>query len=72
MIVDVPADMPLTMPLDDPTVAAEVVPLVHVPPASVFANVVVVPTHTDIVPVSGAGTGFTVSVCVTKHPPGSI
>ena len=70
-----PADTPVTIPVDASTVATEGEPLVHVPPAVVFARVVVVPTHADVIPVMTVNTGgaFTVSDCcavtVPPQPP---
>lgn len=63
-MVVVPAVVPDTMPLAEPTVATAVVPLIHVPPEVALESVVADPAHMLIVPVSGAGTAFTVTVCV--------
>ena len=46
----VPAATPVTTPVDDPTVAVAVLPLLQVPPVEVVVKVVVLPTHTDGVP----------------------
>lgn len=45
--------MPVTIPVDDPMVAIEVLLLIHVPPVAPvgFAKVVVAPTHRDDAPV---------------------
>ena len=62
---DVPVATLVMMPVLLPMVATPVVPLVHVPPAMVPASVVPLPAHMVMVPVSGPGTAFTVTVCVT-------
>ena len=64
MIVDVPADTPVTIPVTDPTVAIPDDPELHVPPAIVLSSVVVSPTHTLMVPVIAGGEVFTVTVFV--------
>ena len=66
----VPALTPVTMPVAAPTVAVPVPPLTHVPLGDVLASVVVAPTHTCIVPVTGFGAGFTVISFVALHPVG--
>jgi len=50
-MVDVPADTPVTVPLDDPTVAIEVAELVHVPPVVVLVQVWEEPAQIGVVPV---------------------
>ncbi len=59
--------IPFTIPVDDDTVATNVVPLVHTPPEVVLARVVVEASHTLIVPVIAAtvGNGLTVTTAVT-------
>lgn len=64
--------MPETIPLPDPTVAVEVVPLIHVPPVVMLARVVAEPEQTLMVPVSAAGSALTVIVWVVEQPPGSM
>ena len=59
-IVEVPALIPLTTPEVIPMVAAVVIVLVHAPPADGSLSSVVWPTHTLVLPVTGAGTGLTV------------
>ena len=59
-MIAVPPDMPVTTPEPLPTVAIVVLLLVHVPPPVASLNVVVKPTHTDVIPVIVAGRGFTV------------
>jgi len=47
----VPAATPLTTPEVDPIVATEVDELLHIPQVVALLKVLVVPTHTDVVPV---------------------
>lgn len=54
-----PAATPETIPVADPTVATDGVPLLHVPPPASL-NVVVDPTQTVSVPAMVAGSGLTV------------
>ncbi len=63
----VPAETPVTIP-DVPTVAIPELPLTHDPPVGVDDNVVVAPTHTDIVPVIADGAANTVTVVVRTQP----
>lgn len=60
--------MPFTIPVAEPTVAIEVLPLVHVPPLVVLLSVAVWPTHKPMLPVMPAGAGFTVIGFVTVQP----
>jgi hypothetical protein len=53
-MVVVLATTPVTMPVDAPTVAMDVLLLDHVPPLVVSASVVVDPTHMLMVPVIAA------------------
>jgi hypothetical protein len=62
----VPADTPTTLPLVDPTVATEVLLLVHVPPEVRSVSVLEDPTQTLVVPAMAAGSAFTVTGAVTK------
>jgi hypothetical protein len=66
VIIEVPADTPVTMPVV-PTVATDVLLLLHVPPPEP-TSVVVAPTHTELVPVI-PGSGFTVTTAVAVHVP---
>jgi hypothetical protein len=52
--------MPVTKPATDPTVAIELLPLTHVPPAVALLSTVDVPIHVAATPVIEAGVGFTV------------
>ena len=65
----VPTLTPVTTPDPDPTVAIPVLPLVHVPPAGVEFNVVVVPEQTVAVPVIAVGAVLTVTVCIAWQLP---
>jgi hypothetical protein len=49
----VPAAMPFTVPLNDPTVAMPVLALFHVPPVVASVSTVTAPTQTVLVPVIG-------------------
>jgi hypothetical protein len=60
--------MPLTAPEAALTVARVGMLLLHTPPVGVLTRVVVLPAHTDIVPVIVAGVAFTVSSRVLIQP----
>lgn len=64
----VPAATPVTMPDDGPTVATEILLLVHVPPNAELNNEIVCPTQTDDGPDIAGGLGFTVKVLVRTQP----
>jgi len=59
--------IPDTTPAPD-TVATTGLPLDQTPPAVKELNVEVNPTHVDAGPVIGAGSGFTVTTAVARHP----
>jgi len=61
VIFEVPADTPDTIPVE-PTVATDVLPLLHVPPVVVLFRVVVAPWHKLIVPVMAATVGNELTV----------
>ena len=65
VILEVPAATPDTMPVE-PTVAIDVLPLLHVPPVVVLFRVAVAPWQVLIVPViaDAVGSGLTVIVAV--------
>ena len=63
MITLVPADTPVTTPVEELTVATVVVPLLKVPPVILGVKVVVEPTQTLVVPLK-LGRGLTVMVTV--------
>ena len=60
-MVDVPDDTPVTIPVEAPTVATPVLPLVHVPPLVPSLSVVVKPAQTIAVPVMDDGNAYTVT-----------
>lgn len=60
--------MPVTMPVDAPTVATAGVSALHVPPGVAFANVVVNEVQRLVVPVIAAGMALTVSDRVVTQP----
>ncbi len=66
VITEVPEVTPITTPVDDETVATDVLPLVHVPPPELL-SVVVAPVQTLAVPVM-AGVEIIVTVCVALPP----
>ena len=70
-MVDVPAALPVTIPVDGSIVALPLL-LVHVPPAGVEFNVVVSPIQTPVPPVIVVGLGFTVTTVVLMQPVPSI
>jgi hypothetical protein len=51
VIIDVPALIPVTNPVANPTVATPGVALVHVPPGVVLVQTAVDPIHKGVVPV---------------------
>ena len=63
--------MPVVTPVTTPDVPSTVelpLLLVHAPPGSVLASVVVCPAHTDAVPVIAPGFGLTVTSAVRAQP----
>jgi len=71
VIVAVPADTPVTVPFDEPTVAIDVAELVHVPPVVVLVQVWEEPIQIGVVPVIVCVTGavmVTVFVAVLTQP----
>jgi hypothetical protein len=52
-MVDVPAEMPVVIPVAEPITATEGLLLLHVPPALASKKGVVAPTHTVPLPVIG-------------------
>jgi hypothetical protein len=63
-MVDVPALLPVTMPVADPTEAMEGADDVHDPPVVLLLSVVVLPTHTVSVPVMPGRLARTVMLVV--------
>jgi hypothetical protein len=66
VIVAVPADAPVTVPLDEPTVAIVGLADVHIPPIGVALSVDDEPTQACAVPVT-TGRGLTVTMAVAAH-----
>ena len=62
----VPADTPLTTPVEDTIVALEVLLLLHVPPIPVLVRVVVAPVQSEVEPLIAPGTVFTVKLRVPE------
>lgn len=67
-IVAVPALVPHTTPLEEPTVATDVMELLHTPPDVASPSVVQLPAHILLTPVMVAGTALTVKTAVVKQP----
>jgi hypothetical protein len=68
-IVAVPIPAPDTIPLLF-IVATNVLLLAQVPPVAASANGIVVPMHRLAAPVTGSGSGFTVTTALTEQPAG--
>lgn len=68
MINAFPEPTPVTMPVVDPIVATEEVPLVHDPPAGKSLSVIELPRHTVLGPEIGAGSARTTTVAVLVQP----
>ena len=66
-----PVVTPVTTPVEEPTVATEVLPLLHTPPGVASVKVAVNPGHSLAVPPIAAttGSGLTVSAVVTNDVP---
>ena len=69
MIVAVPLPIPETIPDKEPTVATELLLLVHVPPGAMLLSVIELPVHTVELPVIGAIAGIIVMVLVAGQVP---
>lgn len=69
LIVAMPAVIPVMIPVVAPAVAIVGLMLLHTPGVVASLSVIVLPTHTDGIPVIAAGNGYTVTVVTTKHPP---
>jgi hypothetical protein len=69
-IVTEPEDTPVTIPVEEPTVAVPVLLLVHVPPVLPLSiNAIVDPTQTvDGPAIEGVGVAFIVTVVYASHP----
>jgi hypothetical protein len=62
---------PVTIPVVDPTVATDVLLLLHVPPPASL-NEVVIPEHTLSAPSIAVGNGLTVNTAVAIQPVGNV
>lgn len=71
VIVAVPDDTPVTVPLEL-TVAIVVLLLLQVPPNVVLVSEVVPPVHKLVVPLMADGSGLTVNVANTPQPVGRV
>ena len=72
-MIDVPgADMPVTIPVPEPTEMTAGLLLDQVPPGVASPNVVVCPTQIYGWPVIAAGRQFTVTVTFVVQPVGSV
>lgn len=67
-ITAVPAATPVTTPVEMPTVATPVLPLVHMPPPVVLVSVVAPPTQARAVPLIEAGLPLIVAIVVARQP----
>ena len=67
VIVVVPEVTPVTIPVDEPTVATPVALLVHDPPPVLLVNVIVEPGHTVPGPTIGPAADMTLTVVVTRQ-----
>jgi hypothetical protein len=68
VIVQVPVATPVTIPDDAPTVAVDVLLLVHVPPLTELLKVLPLPTHEVDDPVIAPAGAFMVTVVLTGDP----
>ena len=71
-MVGLPAETPVTTPVDEPTVVSAVLLLLHVPPPVASLKVAELPTQTTPAPVIAAGAGLTVSSVQAIQPVGSV
>ena len=68
IMVTVPTETPVTIPLLLPTTAIADELLLHVTPGVVVVRVMEEPTHTDDGPPISAGSGSTVTIAVVEQP----
>ena len=71
-MTEVPDDTPVTTPVVPATVATLVVPLVQVPPGSVFPSVSLLPTQIELLPVIAPGSVYTTRLSVAMQPAGVV
>ncbi len=67
--IQVPGEIPVTTPVDDPTLAIPMQMHCHVPPLDGFVNVIVEPAQTVDGPTIGAAAVTTVTTKVAAQPP---
>ena len=72
VIVVTPAPIPVTFPLDEPTVPAAGLLLLHAPPATMSLKANIAPTHTVEPPVIPRGVVLTETVMLAAQPVGSV
>ena len=70
-MIHVPAEIPVTTPVDEPTVATAVLLLLQCPPAFTSVSVTVEPAHTLAVPLMPVN-AVTDTVWVARQPPGVV
>ena len=63
-----PDTKPETIPVPDPTVAIEILLLLHVPPEVTSLNIVVKPVQTFVTPVIADGDELTVIIEIVRQP----
>jgi len=68
VIVAVPGDIPITIPVAESTVALVGLLVDQTPPGVAWLSAVVSPTHTLSVPVIAAGVAFTVTCVMLEQP----
>ena len=68
MAVPAETPCPVTMPVEEPTIATAVLLLTHVPPEETSDKGIVVPEQTTFGPVIADGSGFTVMTAVAMQP----
>jgi hypothetical protein len=64
----VPPATPVTMPVDAPIVATDVLLLLQVPPVTVLPNVMAAPGQAVVAPVMAGGNALTVTITVAMEP----
>jgi hypothetical protein len=67
-MVDVPALIPSTDPVVEPTVAMPVAVLLQLPPVMAFASTEFMPMQVLATPIIGPGAWFTVTTVFVVHP----
>lgn len=70
--VEVPKEIPVTIPVETPHVATDGLLLLQVTPGVAELNVDVPPTQILSIPVIGAGSAFTVTTAIATQPVGKV